>query len=384
MNNVKHNKEITIAELIRIFLKYKNKILLISLIVFILSTLFAFFVLEPIFLSTSTVKTTSKASGLTGLLSAGLPDLSEFGDLAAGGSAGGQLALFENILVSRKCVEGAIIRFKLNDEWKYKYMEQAVKHFRTEVIEITKDKIAGTMEIGIYDKNPLRAKEIVDFMISQLNEVNIELNVQDAKNNREFIEARYEEVKTDLKNAEDSLKVFQYKFGVAPDLLIKTATTSALQIEAEIKSEEVKLDILRKIVAPDQPEIKAQEEKIIALKQQLNSISDNYIGDNILSLKGAPDVALNFIRLSRDVEIQNKILTFVVPLVEQAKVEEKKEMPSVLILDPPIVPEVKAKPKRIIIILIATFIAGFISFLIFFTYTKWKEFKDSNDYKNYI
>ncbi|MBL0108978.1 MAG: hypothetical protein IPP52_17295 [Ignavibacteria bacterium] len=45
------------------------------------------------------------------------------------------------------------------EENKYKYMQDAVKDFRENVMEIKKDKVAGTLEIGIYDKNPQKRKE---------------------------------------------------------------------------------------------------------------------------------------------------------------------------------------------------------------------------------
>ncbi|MBK8382695.1 MAG: hypothetical protein IPL16_12560 [Ignavibacteria bacterium] len=48
-----------------------------------------------------------------------------------------------------------------------------------------------------------------------------------------------------------------------------------------------------------------------------------------------------FLRLKRDVEIQNKILTTIIPILEQAKIEEKRETPTVIILDPPNVPDKK-------------------------------------------
>lgn len=372
-------KDINLLELYRIFLHYKKKILIITLIGFIISFFLLFFIIKPVFLSYGIVKTSTKVSGLSGILSSSIPDLGEFGDFAgaAGGSSAKELALYENILFSRRCIEGAIVNFKLNDEWEFKYMQQAVKHFREEVLSIKKDKIAGTMEIGIYHENPVLAKEIVDYFIKELNTINLELNVQDAKANREFIEARYNEVKIDLRKSEDSLKIFQDRFGVAPDLTIKAATTSMIQLEAEIKAEEVKYELLTKIVTTDQPEAIAQREKIIALKKQMEKIRTENVGDDLLSLKGAPDVALNYLRLTRNMEIQNKILSFIVPMYEQAKIEEKKEMPSVVILDPPVIPEVKAKPKRIIYISIFTFLTFIFSYLGFFIYYKWNEFKNS-------
>ena len=59
----------------------------------------------------------------------------------------------------------------------------------------------------------------------------------------------------------------------------------------------------------------------------------------------APELGGKYVRLFREMEIQNKILEFVTPLYEQAKVEEKRETPSVIVLDSALVPERKAKPK---------------------------------------
>ena len=75
---------------------------------------------------------------------------------------------------------------------------------------------------------------------------------------------------------------------------------------------------------------------------------------------------MTFIRLQRDIEIQGKILTFVLPIYEQAKIEEKRETPTVLILDNPTIADRKTKPKRLTMVIIWTFIGaiGVIGFFI--------------------
>ncbi len=382
MDNVETNQdnEITYAEfslvdIIHIFLKNKKKILIFSLSIGLITAFYVFFIANPIFFSTGTVKTTAKAVGLSGMLSQSLPDIGELGDLAGSSSTGKELALYENILISRRCIEETIIKYKWNEDGDFKYMQDAVKFFRENVLDIKKDKIAGTMDIGIYDKDPAKAKEMAEFMISQLNNINIELNVLNAKNNREFIEARYKSAKEDLKKAEDSLKSYQDIYGIAPDIVVKAATQSEVQLEVEIKSEEVKLDLLKKILSPDQSEIKIQEEKIAAFKNQLSEMRNSTDYTSKLNLKGSPDIVMNSLRLQRDVEIQNKILTFIIPLFEQAKIEEKKETPSVLVLDQPNLPEKKVKPKRLTLTLISLIFAFLSSLSWFIIYAKWKTFK---------
>jgi tyrosine-protein kinase Etk/Wzc len=343
-----------ILDNIRILINHKKIILISTLIVGILSVIIAFFIIEPIFLSIASVKTSTKPSGLSGLLgsSGSTPDISSLSDIASGGSSSKELALFENILLSRRCIEETIIRFKLNDEWEFRYMQDAVKNFRENVVEITKDNKSSIMIIGVFDKKPERAKEIGDFLISQLNKINTELNVQNAKNNREFIEKRYNEIKIDLSHSEDSLKEFQDKNGLVPDLVLKAVAQTQIQLETEIKTEELKLDLLKKIISPTESEVKIQEEKIDLLKKNLHNLLYSTDTTSKLRLKGSPEIVLNYLRLTRNLEISNKLLLFMLPLLEQAKIDERKEMPSVIILDSPSVPEKKEKPKRIIIVFI--------------------------------
>lgn len=361
-------ERVTLFSLIEIFKTYRKQILLPTAIAFVAITIYIFFIAKPIYLSSATVKTSAKTSGIAALLGgAGMPDVGGLEELTGGGVVGRELSLYENILMSRRCVEEAIVKFNLNDDWDYKYMQDAVKYFREKVLEIKKDKIAGTMDIGVYDTSPQRAKEIVEFLIDKLNTINIELNVQNARNNREFIEARYKTARQDLKRTEDSLRHFQDIYGIAPDVITKLVAQTEVQLEAEIASEEVKLDLLKKIVSPDQNEVKLQEEKISLLKKQLNDVKNSPdVNNSVLRLKGKPEIVINYLRLVREVEIQNKILQFLLPVYEQAKIEEKKEMPSVLVLDPPTLPEYKAKPKRVLIISIVTILMLGMSYLVAF------------------
>lgn len=365
----------SMEDFLAIFIKFKKKIIVVTIIVGLLVGLYLYFIADPIFLSTGTVKTTSKMGGLTSMISQNIADLGDLGDLAGGSSAvGKELALYENILTSRRCIEEAIIKFKLNDEWEFRYMQDAIKNFREDVLSVSKDKIAGTMEIGVFDKDPQRAKEIVEYLIYQLNKINTELNVTNAKANREYIEQRYLLIRQDLRAYEDSLRQYQDVYGLAPDLKAKAIVQSVVQLEAEEKSEEIKLDLMTKILSPDESEIQIQKEKIASLKNQIRKINES--GDSTLSfhLKGAPKVILDYLRLTREVEIQNKMLIYIMPLYEQAKIEEKKETPSVLILDQPSKPERKAKPKRVITIMFSMFVTFLMSFSFFVVFSKWKIF----------
>ncbi len=373
---MKLKKSFSLIDYWNILIIRKTTIIIASLATGIITAFIVYFVMDLIFMSTASVKSSSKGAGLAGLLQGGgaIPDLGEFTDFA-GSSSTKELALYEYILTSRRNAEETIVKFQLNEEWKFKYLEDAVKNFRKGVIEIAKDKIAGTMEISIFDKDPQRAKDMVMFQIENLNKINTELNVTNARNNRKFIEERFNLIKEDLRKAEDSLKSFQDEFGVAPDIRIKAVSQIEIELETQLKSEQIKLELLKKIISPEQSEVKSQEEKIKALRSQINEMNTNQSGKGNINLKGSPDIAISYLRLVRNLEIQNKLLTFMIPLYEQAKIDENRETPSVLVIDQPVVPERKVKPKRATLTLLFMVAAFLGSFAYFVMLEKYKIFR---------
>ncbi len=357
---------LTLLEVITIILNNKKKILWTTGIICLISIVLYFFVFDLIYLSTASIKSSNKGGGLLGSLSENIPDLSDIGDIGiGGGKSSKELASYEEILQSRLCLEELIVKFGLLERDDYKYLEDAIEDFRKNKLTISQEKLAGVMYIGVYDKNPIFAKEMVEFLLQKLDKINIELSTTDAKNNREFIEKRYYQAKTDLALAEDSLKAFQMIYGIAPDLQIKAAAQSVFTLEAELKAEEVKLDVVKKLLSTDQPEVKLQEAKVNSLKSKITDINVSTDLNDFLRLGNSPQIALAFLRLQRDMEIQNKILAFILPLYEQAKIEEKRETPTILVLDKPFVAERKKKPKRLTMVVIWTFV-GFIFSSLFF------------------
>jgi len=362
-------KNFTLFDFLYVLLKYKKIILISVLIVLLVSFFVSFFVIDPIYYSNSVVQASEKPTGLDKILGGGLIDIGQFGELAGASTGSTELALFEQILYSRTCLESLIVRYKLMDQYNYKYMYDALKYVKEEVVDISRNKISGTMSIGVYDKDPVKAKEMVEFLIQQLNTTYINLTVLNAKNNREFLSKRYDDAKMDLTKAEDTLKTFQEHYGVAPDVKIKAALQAQIQLEATLMSEEVKLDLMNKILSADQPEIKEQTNKISALRSQVEKIKSSSNEEYDISLNGAPEVAIGYYRLQRNVEIQNKILTTLIPLFEQAKLQEKKDTPSLLVIDYPNVPDKKSKPKRAFIIGGSVFLGFIFVYLYLFIYT---------------
>src|SRR2546421_1354929 len=89
----------------------------------------------------------------------------------------------------------------------------------------------GNLTITVYDKDPQRAASMANYYVEQLNSTNSELQVQNARGNREFIEERYNKNIADLRTAEEAMKDFQLKHGV---VAVPEQTEATIKAGAEL------------------------------------------------------------------------------------------------------------------------------------------------------
>jgi len=232
----------------------------------------------------------------------------------------------------------------------------------------------GNLTVSVYDKDPQRAADMANFFVAELNRVNSELKVQNARGNREFIEQRYQKNLSDLSAAEDSLKAFQKRTGI---LALKEQTEASLkaltEFSAQIALKDVQTSILARTLSEDHPLVVEARAEAQELRKKLDDMNNglNYRQGEIKVLvpfNKFPELGAEYFRLYRDVEIQSKILQFLTPVYEQAKIEENRQTPSVLVLDKAGPPERKAKPKVSIFALVgfvlSVLIGLFITFLL--------------------
>ncbi len=256
------------------------------------------------------------------------------------------------ILKSDNALTKVIDKFKLTEVYditSYPH-EKTVKELLSNIdFEIADE---GNLEVSVYDKDPHRSAEMANYFVDILNEINAQLHAQDARGNREFIEQRYQKNTEDLRKAEDALRGHQEKSGtmIVPEQSMSSVSSVADLYGTKAKKE-VEIAILQRTVTQDNPTLQQLKIELSELNKKISSFPLNAVAS---------------IRLYRDVAIQQKILEFILPLYEQAKVEEKRSTPSVVVLDRAIVPERKARPKISLFALLAFVISSLISMIVVF------------------
>ncbi len=298
-----------------------------------------------------------------------LSSISGLSNLAKGFSASRGLAALTGrntetdkyvaILKSATITDDVIKKFDLRKEYDREddYYDKVVKDWQSNFILEIQDE--GNLTISVLDKSPQKATDIANYLVERLNEVSTVLGVTNAKANREFVEKRYFQSVNDITNLETDMKLFQQKYGViaVPEQLEATVKSMST-IYAELYKKEVEFNVLKQTYGNDHPMTVNAKLGMDELKKKIDQLNSGTDASQkevnlLIPFKKAPQLGNDYLKIYRNLEIQYKILEFIQPLYEQAKIEEVRNTPSVLVLDKASPPDRKAKPKGTIYALVS-------------------------------
>jgi capsule polysaccharide export protein KpsE/RkpR len=252
------------------------------------------------------------------------------------------------ILRSRRTAETLVRRFDLTRVYEIAdgSMEKSIAAFNDNYsMDVSDD---GSIRIEVSDKDSVRAAMIANGVVDVLNSIAIELGVSEARNNRTFLEKRVSDARGELSKAEEELKKYQEVRGM-PLLLSDDARAAATAI-GDLYTKRLRLDIDLSVLSRTAGEDNSAYKQLTIERAELER-----------RLSAFPQLGMEAFRLYRNLLIQQKILEFLVPLYEQARIDEQKDVPVVLVLDKAVPAERKDRPKRSLIVAIASVIALLVS-----------------------
>jgi capsule polysaccharide export protein KpsE/RkpR len=176
-----------------------------------------------------------------------------------------------------------------------------------------------------------------------------------------------------MDSATAAVKNFQSKYGIFD---IPGQSRQYFEVISKVSSEvlgsEIKYELLRSNLNANSEVLKTAQEELNILEKKLREII-NRKGDNpvLLEYGKLPELGEMYWKLVAEREIKQELLRFIVPIYEQSKMEEKKALSIIKVIDPPDLPVKKAWPPRaaylVVAILLATvlLLLGTVVFLIY-------------------
>lgn len=368
-------KKIDLLDYLVILVKWKKFLIALLLPFMIITYLGIYFLIEEQYDSSALLVPAEDATmggiaGLIGNFGANLPF-----DIGAASSP--EMDMYNTIIYSRTNLQNIIDKFDLYKVYK---LSPKVKDYKKKAIETLSGSISASetefsaYELTVRANSPQLSADIANYIIKLLNEKLIELRTEKSKNNRIFLGERVDEIRWNLKNAEDSLMFFQEESGILePEEQFKGIVAAFTSLETELITKQIEKSILEKLRGSNSPQVTSINIEVNEFKKRLKEMKKYGTPEGIIpSIESMPENAMSYYRLFREVEINSKILEFVLPLYEQAKIEEKKDIPTLQVIDRAIPPEKKSFPPRTIFTLLITFSV----FLIAFVFILMKENKN--------
>jgi len=380
------SKSHSFEEFLILLVKYR-RILLINVSIVTIAAIIISLLMPNEYTSTTSFISPKKKGGLFGDIAGFSNTIKDLSRTLGGriGATSDEAYNYLVILQSRTASEKMIKKFNLRDIYeidKSKPFENVI----SELEDRTTFQIAdeGNIMVSVTDKNPKRAAEMANYYVEILNELSTDLSVAESRNNRVFIEKRFVQAQDDIRKLEDSLEIFSKKYNVlALEEQMKAAITVAAELKAQIEIAKLEKELLEKKLGSDNPLVEQAVRKVEELDKQLMTLK---FGENknlksslnlFIPFEKIPETGVAYVRLMRDYEIQNKLLEFLYPIYEQARIEEQKDIPVVLVVDKAIAPQKKSAPKRTLIVA-GAFLLSFLTVLFYF-YVKESYFNLSKD-----
>ncbi|PKL84062.1 MAG: hypothetical protein CVV24_01440 [Ignavibacteriae bacterium HGW-Ignavibacteriae-3] len=370
----KQNVGNTFFEFLAVIIQYRKFLFLFVFVITVGATSYAllaprWYMASASVLPAEKTDLLSTLSGLSGLAKG----FSASKGLAALTSGNSESDKYLAILKSATVTDDVITKFDLRKEYDLEndFYEKVVKEWLSNSSLEIQDE--GNLTISVFDKDPQKAADMANYLVTKLNTINTELNVTNAKANREFVEKRYNQSMNDITHLESEMRKFQEAYGlIAVPQQLEATVKSMSGIYVELYKKEVEYNVLKQTYGVDHPSAINSKLEMDELQKKINKLNSGSDPSQkevslLIPFKKAPKLGNEYLKIYRNLEIQYKILEFIQPLYEQAKIEEVRNTPSVLVLDHAKPADRKSKPKGSIYAMVS-FVSSLLLglFLVFF------------------
>ena len=321
--------------------------------------------------------------------------------MLAGGllGGGGNTALFIDLLRSGTVSGHLIDRFDLQHIYHKRYRIDTAKYLAHHTA-IVDDKKSGVITLTFTDTDPVRARDIAQGYLDELNKLVNQTNTSSAHQERLFIEKRLKGAETDLEKAQQRMGEFSSTHSTI-DIKEQTRAMvdAASRLQAQLIVEQSGLDSLRQTYGDGNVRVRSAEARIAVLQSEIRKMSGsskalplddgssppgsdailgNHTDELYPPLRQLPRLAVPYADLYREVRVQETVYELLTQQLEMARIQEAKDIPVVSVIDAPGVPEKKSFPPRLFLALLLTMIAVIVTAVLVLLQLRWAAVRDDD------
>jgi capsule polysaccharide export protein KpsE/RkpR len=310
----------------------------------------------------------SGLSGLSGIVGADLGGLASGLDL--GGSA--DVQRIAAVLESNGVSDAVIEKFNLRERYKEKTLEGAREALwsHCSVKPMTKP---GLVQLMCEDKDPEFVRVMLSFFAEHGNQVFRQVSVSSASEEVQFLEKHVQELRQQSQDVSEKMRAFQEKNHIVDiDSQSKAVVSVLAALNGQRISKQLEIENARTFSSPGA--LRQLESELGVLDDKLRDLQERPAADGAgagtrstrAGVTGVfppavtvPAVRAEYESLYRDRKVAEASLVFALERLEGAKASEARAISTFQVLDPPVTPTRKSRPKRLRIVVYAALLGVF-------------------------
>lgn len=288
------------------------------------------------------------------------------GDLAGVAAAfgesagiGGDVNRITAVLQSNDVSDAVIAKFDLRARYRATSQESAREELwkHCDARALPKPSL---VQLSCEDKDPRFVQQMLQFFAEYGNQVFRRVGVSSASEQVRFLERRVGELRAQADESAAKMREFQEKYQIVDiDTQTKAVVGAIATLNSQRITKQLELDYAKTFSSGDEATTRQLESQIAVVERKLRSL-ENDSGPATLpsqtqspkrgsgmfpSALTVPKLRAEFETLYRDRKVSEATLIFALERLESAKADEARDTSTFLVLDPPVVPTRKARPR---------------------------------------
>ena len=386
---LQYEEEIDLMDLIKTIWKGKKIIVATTVLISLLSLVFAF-TQDKVYRANMTFTAESKKSNSLSSMASNLAFLG-----IGGGGESGELD-YSVVMNSRTFVESVVEKL---DYLNYLKSVGAIGEDVEEselptisgmalglknMVAIEKDIKTGVYSLSVEINDREMAVKIVESYYENLVEyVKIKKKTKSTQE-IDYIEKQIKIIESNMKQQEKELRDIEKKYKtVSIEEEAKAVTVKIVEFKGKLLELNAKLEIASEFSGKESREIRRIKKEIESVEKLILELENGRKGSTVglLPLNQIVEIKSDVIKLNRELQASVEIYKMLKMQYETAKLERIKEADILSILDSPLLPEYPIKPNKKLMLVIGFILGGFMGIFIvfvkeFLSNIDWSQLKD--------
>lgn len=233
----------------------------------------------------------------------------------------------------------------------------------------------GNYTITILDKDSTRVAAMVNDYIYYTNELAKEIYQSEVGFNKNYLEVRLSSLDSTLNIIASKLSTVSRTTGIiSPEEQAKAYVNAVSNIKSQLMLQQVYYESYKTKYGENDQQTQNQKEIVNSLSNKLNEAENKPGLAGNFTAKDATSKGIDYVKLYAEYESLTKLKLLLEPMLEEAKINEGRDLLSLSVVDRAITPDKKAQPKRGLIVAGSALGGFFVSILVILMIYGFKSF----------